>query len=77
MDNPPITKSKEYMRTMLVRRQARIFAEDVKNSNMACKIPDEVIDWLKDNEFEPFKVFCMQFNIVQRPDLLWERRKGY
>lgn len=60
-------------RALLVRSKARKFAAMVRDQNMAFSIPEDVFDWLKDDEIEPFKDCCKQFRIVQRPDLRWER----
>lgn len=58
---------------LLVRREARKFANAVKESNMALKVPSDLIDWLKDEDFEPFKEYLKGFGLVQRKDFSWER----
>lgn len=59
---------------LLVRRAARKFAHEVKESNMALKLPDNIIDWLKDEDIEPFKEYLKSFGLVQRKqDYRWER----
>jgi hypothetical protein len=56
-----------------VRSKARKFAAEVRESNMACTVPDDIIDSLADDEVKMFTEFCKQFRIVQRKDFYWER----
>jgi hypothetical protein len=56
-----------------IRAKARKFAETVRESNMACRIPDDVVDSLTDDEIPLFMEYCKQFRIVQRKDYFWER----
>ncbi|HEY9657947.1 MAG TPA: hypothetical protein V6C65_05740 [Allocoleopsis sp.] len=45
----------EEQRAILVRARARKFAEYVRSSpGLAFSIPDEIIDWLKDDEVQVF-----------------------
>lgn len=64
--------SAEEKRALLVRSKARAFARDVRMGNMAIKLPDEIIDWLKDDEIPTFKRTCEEFRIRQRDDFFWE-----
>lgn len=61
-------------RRLLVRRKARLFALEVKKLNLALKLGDEIIDWLKDDEIQDFKDHLSRFGLVQRDDFLWEAR---
>lgn len=63
------------VRAVLLRSRARKFATEVKSSNMACTIPDEIIDWLKDEEIEEFREALKRFGLVQRKDFYWERKE--
>lgn len=55
-----------------VRAKARKFATMVKQSNMAHKIPDDIIDSLTDDEVRYFMECLTQFRLVKRKDYLWE-----
>lgn len=65
----------EEVRRLQVRRKAREFARMVRTSNMAHKVPDEIIDWLKDDEVAPFKEHLRAFRLVQRKDFYWEENR--
>lgn len=62
------------IRPILVRSRARKFANDVKASGMALSIPEEIIDWLKDEEVPAFFEHCQCFGIQKRIDYLWEKK---
>lgn len=62
-------------RAILVRAKARGFAKSVKGTNLAFKLPEELIDWLKDEEIVPFKAYLNCFGLVQRKDSLWEENR--
>lgn len=66
---------KATIRRMEVRRRAKDFAMMVRESNMAHKLGDELIDWLKDEEFEQFDEYLRRFRLIRRPDGLWEERR--
>lgn len=45
----------------------------VKNSNMAHKLSDELVDWLKDEEIQVFIEHLKRFGLTQRKgDYFWE-----
>jgi hypothetical protein len=56
-------------------RKAKDFATMVKQSNMAHKIPDDIIDWLEDDEVVTFKEQLYRNRLTQRKDLLWEENR--
>lgn len=62
-------------RQMLVRARARQFANDVKASGMACTVPDEIVDWLKDEEIPEFFKHLEAFGLVRQAHQrhFWER----
>jgi hypothetical protein len=62
------------MRELLVRKRAREFAHKVKGSNLAFKLGDSLIDWLKDDELPAFRDRLWELGLVQREDTLWEER---
>lgn len=62
------------IRATLVRAKARAFAKSVKGTNLAFKLPEELIDWLKDEEVPEFKQHLNNFGLVQRKDYLWEEK---
>lgn len=63
-------------RAATVRAKARRFANDVRASNMAMSIYDEILDWLHDDEIDQFKEYLKQFRLVQRThDLKWEEKR--
>lgn len=64
---------KEQMRALLVKRKAREFAQMVKAENMAFKLPDELIDWLRDDELAPFQEWLKAFGLQKRADYRWEK----
>jgi hypothetical protein len=60
-------------RAILVRARARKFAMSVRACpGMAFQVPDEVIDWLKDDELVVFFDACRTFHITQRKAGYWE-----
>lgn len=65
------------LRKILIRSKARKFAQDVRLSGMAHHIPDEIIDFLADDEFGPFKDHLKEFRLVMRPDHRWEERREH
>lgn len=60
-------------REILVRARARKFANEVKESNMAILVPDDLIDWLHNDEIQPFFAHLRAFGLTQRNDCRWER----
>jgi len=62
------------IRKLEVAIRARKFAEKVRGSNMAFKLGDELIDWLKDDEIPFFKAKLERHRLVQRADARWEER---
>ena len=62
------------LRRVTVRAKARKFAAYVKESNMACAIPEDVVDFLKDGEIALFFECLDQFGLTRRKDYLWERK---
>lgn len=68
------TLTRENLRLVLVRSKARKFAAMVKESNMAHKVPDEIIDWLKDDDIPHFFTYLFDFGLTRRADHLWERK---
>jgi len=66
-----------HIRELRIRRLARQFANQVKVSNMAMKIPDEVIDQLKDGEEQKFVEFLGLFGLVRNSrGTHWEENRG-
>lgn len=59
-------------RQILIRAKARAFANTVKASNMALQVPDDVIDWLSDEEFPEFFNQLKLFGLQQNKHY-WER----
>jgi hypothetical protein len=67
--------TEEAKRSILLRSKARAFAQEVKKQNLALKIPEEVVDWLKDEEILPFFDHLFSFGLQKRKDFFWEERK--
>ena len=64
----------ETYRQLLVRRRARLFAQEVKDSDgYALRVPDELIDWLTDEEVLTFHHLLREYGLVRRPDMRWEK----
>lgn len=59
-------------RALLVRKKAREFCNSIKGTNMAFRLGDDLIDWLRDEEFPIFEQHCREFRVVKRKDTLWE-----
>ena len=64
----------EQIRAALIRAKARQFAAMVRETQMAHKVPDEIIDWLDDAEIPAFFEHSRGFRITQREDKRWEPR---
>lgn len=62
-------------RKVLVRARAREFADEVKTSRMARRLPDELIDWLRDDEVPALAEHLRAFGLQQRTDWLWEAKQ--
>jgi len=63
------------LRKILVRSKARKFAQDVRLSQMAHFIPDEIVEFLKDDEIPLFKEHLKEFRLQMRKDHRWEERR--
>jgi hypothetical protein len=60
-------------RAALLRVRAKAFARRLRSEGWAEAIPDEDVEWLKDDEIETYKDVLRQQRCVQRPDFKWER----
>lgn len=61
-------------RALSVKAKARKFAKRVKETHgFALIVPNEIIDWLRDDEVETFKQCLRNFGLVQRADFKWEQ----
>lgn len=58
-----------------LRRRLREFANEVKRSNMALRLPDDLIDSIPDGLILFVREQLEAFRIVKRPDGLWEERR--
>lgn len=62
-------------RKVLVRARARKFADEVKTSRMAHRLPDELIDWLRDDEIPTLAEHLRALGLQRRTDWLWEAKQ--
>jgi len=62
-------------RKVLVRARARKFADEVKASRMAHRLPDELIAWLRDDEIPTLTEYLKVFGLQRRTDWLWEAKQ--
>lgn len=63
---------KEAKRAALVRIRAKKFADHLRSERWAENIPDEDIDWLKDEEIKDYKQVLLAKGCRQRADMKWE-----
>lgn len=62
-------------RAALIRAKARKFAQHVRdNPGLAFAVPEDVVEWLRDDEFPAFFEACKTFRITRRDDWKWEAR---
>ncbi len=66
----------EDMAMAKVRVLAKKFANDCRSTNMAHKLPDDVLDKVPDKYIELFKATINAKNVYMRPDGYWEERRG-
>ena len=60
------------VRKMGARRLAKEFKSRI-GTNLAIKLPDDIIDRLGDDQVDDFFAYCEQFGLVRRDDCFWER----
>lgn len=64
--------TQEELRAAKVRVRARKFANHLRSERWAESIPDDDIEWLKDEEIETYKGVLRAKGCVQRKDFKWE-----
>jgi hypothetical protein len=62
----------EMVKKMAARRLAKEFRSRI-GTNLAIRLPDDIIDQLGDDQVEDFFAYCKQFGLVRRDDCFWER----